>query len=116
MGSAYGVIRSASWNIFVDEGALVYDSVANHFTMDVVKMTTAIRKLLITIEGEGDSKSWTVGAIAAKAIALAGMEVVAYARALGGIEIKYSWEDLLGLNRSELAKSYLSCVPSAKRW
>jgi hypothetical protein len=58
MGSAYGVIRSAAWNIFVDEGALVYDSVSNHFTMDVVKMTTAIRKLLITlitIEGEGDS-------------------------------------------------------------
>jgi hypothetical protein len=58
MGSAYGVIRSASWNIFVDEGVLVYDSVANHFTMDVVKMTTATRKLLITlitIEGEGDS-------------------------------------------------------------
>ncbi|MFZ4437433.1 MAG: hypothetical protein ACOYOS_03330 [Syntrophales bacterium] len=57
MGSAYGVIRSASWNIFVDEGALVYDSVANRFTMDVAKMTTAIRKLLImliTIEGEGD--------------------------------------------------------------
>jgi hypothetical protein len=58
MGSAYGVIRSAAWDIFVDEGALVYDSVANHFTMDVVKMTTATRKLLITlitIEGEGDS-------------------------------------------------------------
>ena len=54
MGSAYGVIRSAAWDIFVDEGALVYDSVANHFTMDVVKMTNAIRKLLITIEGEGD--------------------------------------------------------------
>ena len=87
----------------------MYDSVAKHFTMDVVKMTTAIRKLLITIEGEGDSKSWTAGAIAAKAIALAGIEVVAYARALGGIEIKYSWEDLLGLNRSELAKSYLLC-------
>jgi hypothetical protein len=58
MGSAYGVIRSASWNIFVDDGALLYDSVANRFTMDVAKMTTAIRKLLITlitIEGEGDS-------------------------------------------------------------
>jgi hypothetical protein len=36
----------------------VYYSVANHFTMDVVRMTAAIRKLLITlitIEGEGDS-------------------------------------------------------------
>ncbi len=57
MGSAYGVIRSAAWDIFVDEGALVYDSVANHFTMDVVKMTNAIRKLLITIEGEGDEEN-----------------------------------------------------------
>ena len=61
MGSAYGVIRSAAWDIFVDEGALVYDSVANHFTMDVVKMTTgAVRKLLITlitIEGEGDEEN-----------------------------------------------------------
>lgn len=41
MGSAYVVIRSASWNIFVNEGALVYDSAANRFTMDVAKMTTA---------------------------------------------------------------------------
>jgi chorismate synthase len=49
------------------------------------------------------------GAIAAKVIARAGMEVVAYARALGGIEIKYSWEDLLGLNRSELARNHLLC-------
>ena len=43
MGSAYGVIRSAAWNIFVDEGALVYDSATNRFTMDVAKMTAAIR-------------------------------------------------------------------------
>jgi hypothetical protein len=35
------------------------------------------------------------GAIAAKVIARAGMEVVAYARTLGGIEIKYGWEDFL---------------------
>ena len=58
MGSAYGIIRSAAWNKFVDEGALVYDPVANRFTLDVAKMTTAIRKLLITlitIEGEGDT-------------------------------------------------------------
>jgi hypothetical protein len=58
MGSAYGVIRSAAWNIFVDEGALVYNSVTNRFAMNVAKMTPAIRKLLITlitIEGEGDS-------------------------------------------------------------
>ncbi len=60
MGSAYGVIRSAAWNIFVVEGALVYDSATNRFTMDVAKMTAAIRKLLIvliTIEGEGDSQA-----------------------------------------------------------
>lgn len=60
MGSAYGVIRTAAWNIFVDEGALVYDAAASRFTMDVPKMTTAIRNLLIlliTIEGEGDSQA-----------------------------------------------------------
>ena len=49
------------------------------------------------------------GAIAAKVIALAGIEVVAYTRGLGGIEIKYSWEDLLGLNRDELVKNQLLC-------
>jgi chorismate synthase len=52
------------------------------------------------------------GAIAAKVIARAGIEVVAYARALGGIEIKYGWEDLLGLNRDELAKNRLLCPDS----
>lgn len=59
MGSAYGVIRSAAWNVFIDEGALVYDAASNRFTMDVPKMTAAVRKLLITIitlEGEGDIK------------------------------------------------------------
>ena len=49
------------------------------------------------------------GAIAAKVIARAGMEVVAYVRALGGIEINYCWEDLLDLNRDELAKNHLLC-------
>jgi chorismate synthase len=49
------------------------------------------------------------GAIAAKVIARVGMEVVAYTRALGGIEIKYSWEDLPGLSRDELAKNHLLC-------
>ena len=49
------------------------------------------------------------GAIAAKVIARAGMEVVAYTRALGGIEIRYGWEDLLGLNRVELAQNQLLC-------
>jgi len=59
MGSAYGVIRSATWNVFVDEGALVYDTSTNRFTMDVPKMTVAVRKLLITIialEGDGDKQ------------------------------------------------------------
>jgi hypothetical protein len=58
MGSPYGVIRSAAWNIFLDKGALVYDSVNNRFTMDVPKMTAAVRELLITlitIEGDGDT-------------------------------------------------------------
>lgn len=49
------------------------------------------------------------GAIAAKVIARAGIEVVAYARALGGIEIKYCWQDLLDLGRADLAKSSLFC-------
>ena len=59
MGSAYGVIRSAAWNVFVDEGGLVYDAANNRFTMHVPKMTDAVRKLLITIitfEGEGDKQ------------------------------------------------------------
>ena len=58
MGSAYGVIRSAAWNVFLDKGALVYDPVAQRFGMDVGKMTTAVRGLLgtlIAIEGDGDS-------------------------------------------------------------
>ncbi len=58
MGSPYGVIRSAAWNIFLDKGALVYDSASNRFNMDVPKMTAAIRELLITlitIEGDGDT-------------------------------------------------------------
>ena len=59
MGSAYGVIRSAAWNVFIDEGALIYDAASNRFTMDVPKMTAAVRKLLITIitiEGDGDKQ------------------------------------------------------------
>jgi hypothetical protein len=60
MGSAYGVIRSAAWNVFIDEGALIYDAASNRFTMDVPKMTAAVRKLLIsiiTIEGDGDKQA-----------------------------------------------------------
>ena len=53
------------------------------------------------------------GAIAAKVIARSGIKVVAYARALGGIEIKYCWTDLLGLNRDELAENHLLCPDPA---
>ena len=53
------------------------------------------------------------GAIAAKVIARAGIEVVAYARALGGIEIKYRWQDLLGLSRDTLAQNRLLCPDDA---
>ncbi len=58
MGSAYGVIRSAAWNVFLDKGALVYDPATQRFGIDVAKMTTAVRGLLVTligIEGDGDS-------------------------------------------------------------
>ena len=58
MGSAYGVIRSAAWNVFLDKGALVYDPAARRFGMDLGKMTSAVRGLLVTlisIEGDGDS-------------------------------------------------------------
>ncbi len=60
MGSAYGIIRSAAWNVFVDEGALVYDAASNRFTMNVPKMTVAVSKLLVTLltlEGEGDHEA-----------------------------------------------------------
>ncbi len=59
MGSAYGVIRSAAWNVIVDAGGLVYDSSSNRFTLNVPRMTEAVRNLLITIitlEGEGDKQ------------------------------------------------------------
>ena len=49
------------------------------------------------------------GAVAGKVIARAGMEVVAYTKALGGIAIKCCWEDLLGISREELAKNHLLC-------
>ncbi len=57
MGSAYGVIRSASWNFFQDRGALSYDPVTMRFNLDVSAMTKAVRELLvelIKIEGDGD--------------------------------------------------------------
>jgi chorismate synthase len=49
------------------------------------------------------------GAIAAKVIARSGIEVIAYTKALGGISIEQSWQDLLGLSREELGKDHLLC-------
>ena len=60
MGSAYGVIRSAAWNVFLDEGALSFDAASQRFTMDTPKMTEAVRKLLVTLiqlEGDGDKQA-----------------------------------------------------------
>ena len=60
MGSAYGVIRSASWNNFLDKGALQYDAAKGRFLLDTDKMTAAVREVLITlitIEGEGDTQA-----------------------------------------------------------
>jgi dipeptidase D len=56
-GSAYGVIRSAAWNYFVEQGALAYDAVSRRFSMDTGRMTEAVKGLittLLTIEGNGD--------------------------------------------------------------
>lgn len=49
------------------------------------------------------------GAVAAKVIARAGMEVLAYTKALGGVTISRSWQDLLDLSREELGKNKLLC-------
>jgi len=49
------------------------------------------------------------GAVAAKVIGKAGIEVVAYTRAVGGIEIKKTWQECLGLSREELMKNPLLC-------
>jgi hypothetical protein len=59
-GSAYGTIRSAAWNYFVEQGALTFDSFISKFSIDVEKMTQAVEKLtvtLLTIEGEGDTEA-----------------------------------------------------------
>ena len=59
-GSAYGLIRSAAWNYFMESGALYLDSNSGRFHMDIDKMTPAIRDLaetLLTIEGMGDKKA-----------------------------------------------------------
>ncbi|MBF0395959.1 MAG: hypothetical protein HQK78_04255 [Desulfobacterales bacterium] len=60
MGSPYGVIRSATWNILVENGALIYDANKSKFILNVDKMTAVVKdilKKLILIEGEGDTKS-----------------------------------------------------------
>jgi putative hemolysin len=56
--SAYGVIRSAAWNYFVEKGGLVYDPALSKFHVDMAKMPQAVEDLmveLLTIEGEGDA-------------------------------------------------------------
>ena len=58
-GSAYGLIRSASWNYLMERGALYFDPDSGRFHMDIDKMTPAIRDLaetLLTIEGNGDKR------------------------------------------------------------
>jgi len=60
MGSAYGLARSAAWNVFLDQGALKLDASAERFVVDVDRMTAAIRELLVqllVIEGEGDTQA-----------------------------------------------------------
>jgi len=57
-GSAYGVIRLAAWNFFVEKGGLTYDRAGRHYDVNMAKMTPAVKELLIqlvTIEGEGDA-------------------------------------------------------------
>ena len=49
------------------------------------------------------------GAIAARVIAPAGIEVVAYTKALGGIMISQSWQELLDISRAELGQNELLC-------
>jgi len=56
-GSAYGVIRLAAWNFFVEKGGLTYDRAGPHYDVNMARMTPAVKDLLIqlvTIEGEGD--------------------------------------------------------------
>jgi len=57
-GSAYGVIRLASWNFFVEKGGLTYDRAGRRYDVNMARMTLAVKELLIqlvTIEGEGDA-------------------------------------------------------------
>jgi hypothetical protein len=57
-GSAYGVIRLAAWNWFVEKGGLTYDARTRHYDVAMAKMTPAVKDLLIklvAIEGQGDT-------------------------------------------------------------
>jgi dipeptidase D len=59
-GSAYGLIRSAAWNFFVERGALRLEPARGRFILDVERMTAAVKELaatLITIEGQGDAEA-----------------------------------------------------------
>ncbi len=49
------------------------------------------------------------GAIAAKVIARAGIDCLAYTKALGGVAIGASWQDLLGFSREELGRNPFLC-------
>ena len=56
--SAYGLIRSAAWNYFVEKEALVFDASLGKFHVDMEKMPQAVEDLMVTIltiEGEGDA-------------------------------------------------------------
>ena len=56
-GSPYGIIRSAAWNYFVEQGALTFDPETAKFSVDMDKMTQAVEQLaqtFLTIEGDGD--------------------------------------------------------------
>lgn len=58
-GPNYGVIRSAAWNYFVEQGALTHDPATCRFSLNVEKMTQATEKLMATlliIEAEGDTR------------------------------------------------------------
>ena len=56
--SAYGVIRSAAWNYFVEQGALSLDPTSGTFRVEMARMPQAVKDLaikILTIEGQGDA-------------------------------------------------------------
>jgi len=58
--SAYGLIRSAAWNYYVEQGALRFDAASGRFSLDADEMTQAVEELatrLLTIEGQGDTEA-----------------------------------------------------------